>query len=281
MRDSPVLAENCTQDLELSAQLRCNTKALYNLPIRFWKEILGSSLHFHLGHFPNSDTSLEEAMSLAVFRLAEHFPRGSVSNVLDIGCGWGGPAFDLARRWSVPVLGLTLSSRQSRYVNTEAQRRALPVSARTADVEYLSFMDRGSFTLAWLYDCLDHIPNRAKLLRDLHDAARDGSYLAVSMHCRSREVPKNTLYNEFMGIQPPPTADELVKLVQDSGWQVIHREDCSVLTGPVWKLWIENTAKPGLAPFRDQANELALALAATEELYKRGMLEAIQLSAKR
>src|ERR1700739_3847744 len=79
--------------------LKQSAISLYELPVEFWKRILDEEMHFHLGHFPLRDTSFEDSMRLAVRRLAAGVPLMRPVRVLDIGCGWGGPAFELNRLW--------------------------------------------------------------------------------------------------------------------------------------------------------------------------------------
>src|SRR5215471_19005190 len=115
--------------------VRARTRAFYELPVQFWHAALGEGLHFHLGHFPRPDISLAESVRLAVEHLSALVPHRNVARVLDVGCGWGGPALQLSRLWNAEILGLTVSRRQARYVNQSAGDAELPVRAKVADIE--------------------------------------------------------------------------------------------------------------------------------------------------
>ena len=59
-----------------------------------WKPILGSSLNFHFGFYHHA-MSFEEGLESATHNLLPHLTSGG--RVLDLGCGWGGPATQLLK----------------------------------------------------------------------------------------------------------------------------------------------------------------------------------------
>ncbi len=54
-----------------------------------WKQIIGKDLHYHFGYFHDSE-DLETGLKQTVRNFYPHITLGS--RILDIGCGWGGPA---------------------------------------------------------------------------------------------------------------------------------------------------------------------------------------------
>jgi len=277
MLASPMAPEHrISKESAFRNRLKENTVALYELPIDFWQRVLDPGMHFHLGHFPNLHTSFEESMRLAVERLASRIPGGTATTILDVGCGWGGPAFELSRLWHAEVLGLTISHRQAAFVNSRAGEEGAPVRSEVRDVDGFDFSGIGAFDVLWLYDSFDHMINRQQLFCSLHNATRHGSCLAMATHCLAPGVSRQ-LYSEFMGIQPIQTVAELTAMLEDAGWQISQIEDCTQLTLPVWRYWIRNLGALSQYP---QAKRLATALARTEESYRAGMLRCIQLTAR-
>lgn len=266
--------------MDLSVKIQKGMIELYEMPIPFWQDVLGEGLHFHLGHFPAPATSLEEAMRIAVRRLISAIPARPVERILDVGCGWGGPAFELARNWDTEVLGLTISKRQTRFMNEQADVRRAPVQAITVNVEDYDFDGIGSFDILWLYDVLEHIADRRLLFLKLHRAARKGAILAISMHCRTPHSSRELLYSDALGIQLLETSAELERMLQETGWKVLSSNDYTALTRPVWKRWADNLKPLTEGQYREEARKLGVALANTEGLYRAGMLESIQIVAK-
>ncbi|HBA39869.1 MAG TPA: hypothetical protein DCZ05_09045 [Deltaproteobacteria bacterium] len=267
--------------LNLNKKVRANSFNLYEIPVPFWQKVLGNDLHFHLGYFPKPGTSLEDSMRIAVRELGTQIPRRLVKRVLDVGCGWGGPAFELARIWKTEVLGLTSSNEQTHFINGQASLRKLPVRAMTVDVERYGFDEIGTFDVLWLYEVLEHIADRRSLFVKLCSASRVDTNLAIAMSCRSPYVSREQLYNEFLGIQPLETLPELVKMLGETGWKVLTMVDCTALTLPVWRLWLANLNKIADKKYREQTNKLTVALSNTKELYRIGKLQSVQIVARR
>ena len=262
----------------LISRLKRQTVALYDLPVEFWRRVLDEEMHFHLGHFPNSSTTFEESMALAVQRLASGLPftKSSRCRVLDIGCGWGGPAFQLNRLWTADVLGITVSQVQTDYVNSRTKLSGASVAAKTLDSDDFDFQGIGTFDLIWMYDSLDHMANRGRLFEKLHNASSGETQLAIATHCRSSDSAME-LFSEFMGIQPIVTMGRIEAMLEGTGWEVFKLEDCTYLTAPVWRYWINNLASLGNFP---EAERFSRALSQTEDLYSKGMLQSIQLLAR-
>lgn len=264
---------------ELFVRLRSNAARLYELPPRFWAPILGPELHFHLGHFSRSDVGVLQSMRAAVSRLATRARPRPRPRVLDVGCGWGGPAFQLATTWDASVRCLTVSRAQVDEVRARSASTGTRVSATIYDAEVQTFTDLGVQDVILAYESIDHIWRRDDFIARLRNATRDGGWLLIAAHCRAPCVPRYALYNEFMGIPPLDTADDLERMIGASGWRLVDREDCTQLTRPVWNLWIRNTRRHDAGPFAGHATALRQALAATRDLYDEGLLQSAQLCA--
>lgn len=254
-------------------------EVFYETPVLFWKRVLGEGLHFHLGHFPSRDTGLAESMRIAVRDLASQITKNSVSRVLDVGCGWGGPAFDLAKHWGSEVIGLTVSRRQARYTNSVARRTGLPVRARRTDIEASRAGALGLFDVVWMDEVLEHIADRRSTLRAIHNYMKSGGILAMDVCCRAPSVPRHVTSSTLMGVYPLDSLPELEVMLDETGWTILGVRDCTLLTLPVWDLWIANLAAPEQAQFRALATGLAIEFAALRNLYYAGLLHSMQIVA--
>lgn len=250
---------------------------LYEMPIAFWQGILGKGLHFHLGHFHTTETSLDDAMVVAVRNLAAQISPKAARRVLDIGCGWGGPAFELANIWDGEVFGLTVSKRQTEFINTLARVRNVPVRAMTVDAERFAFDRIGTFDVFWLYEALEHIVNRRSLFTNLHRASLGNAHLAITTTCRAEQVLRRSVYSEFLGVQLLETVSELIDILEEDGWSVSATTDCTALTLPVWDLWIMNLRRTRVLKYRDQSEKLEAEFSALDELYRTGILQSVQI----
>src|SRR5207249_8792532 len=77
----------------------------YTLCIPFYREFLGN--HWHTGYYlPDGSIGPQDQLRMER-RIAESADLGSASDVLDVGCGIGGPACHLANHTGARIRGLT------------------------------------------------------------------------------------------------------------------------------------------------------------------------------
>ena len=107
---------------EANGRLRArrNVQHHYDLDAELFRRFLDEDLHYSCAYFERDGMRLEAAQRAKCRHIAGKLCLSPGERVLDIGCGWGGMAFHLARNHGVEVTGLTLS--QDQY--DEARRRA-------------------------------------------------------------------------------------------------------------------------------------------------------------
>ena len=201
---------------------------------------------------------------------------GRPQNVLDIGCGWGQPAVEVAALWNAKIYGLTISRRQAEYVNALAVLRHLPIIAKVADVELMEFDDLGTFDVVMLYEVLEHIADRPALLKKLHRATHAETRLLVAVNCNSGE---ETVYSEVQGVQPLSSVSETHAIFENSGWTILDSSDCTKLTIPVWNFWIDNLKGITHADWIGIAEALVEEFEALRRMYEAGQLRSLQIIA--
>ncbi len=108
----------------------------YNLPGRSKKNIkhhydIGEELYdlfldkkyrqYSCAYFLKENESLEDAQQNKINHIIKKLNLKPGQKVLDIGCGWGGMAFEIARQSQCEVTGISLSENQIKYCNTKAK----------------------------------------------------------------------------------------------------------------------------------------------------------------
>ena len=127
-----------------------------SIPIDTWRQILGSQLHYHHGIWAANE-DWETALENAVLDLARHVEPGST--VLDLGCGWGGPASVLKERCGCSVLCVTVSQAQASYCAI----RGLEVHRADLDSE----IPDGTWSVGWWMESLEHLEHPERALGEL------------------------------------------------------------------------------------------------------------------
>lgn len=91
---------------------RRNIEAHYDLGNDFYKEWLDPSMLYSSGIFDADTPTLEASQRKKLDRIREKLDLEGGESILEIGCGWGALAVDLATRANADVVGLTLSPSQ-------------------------------------------------------------------------------------------------------------------------------------------------------------------------
>jgi cyclopropane-fatty-acyl-phospholipid synthase len=102
---------------------RRNISFHYDLGNDFYRHWLDADLIYSSGIYAHAEESLESAQARKLQRITELVGvahSGAPSHILEIGCGWGALACQLAQSLQASVTGITLSKEQLRH----AQQRA-------------------------------------------------------------------------------------------------------------------------------------------------------------
>jgi len=108
----------------------------YNLPGKSKKNVkhhydIGEELYdlfldkkhrqYSCAYFKKVDESLEDAQQNKIDHIIKKLNLKSGQKVLDIGCGWGGMAFEIAKQSKCEVAGISLSENQINYCKNKAK----------------------------------------------------------------------------------------------------------------------------------------------------------------
>ena len=88
---------------------------LYNL-------FLDPKRQYSCAYFKNEDDSLEDAQNNKINHIIKKLNIKPNQKVLDIGCGWGSLAIDIAKTMQCEVTGITLSKNQLKYCKQKAKK---------------------------------------------------------------------------------------------------------------------------------------------------------------
>ena len=93
----------------------------YDISDNLYELFLDSKRQYSCGYFKNDDDTLETAQQNKINHIVKKLNIKSNQKVLDIGCGWGHLAIEIAKQSKCEVTGITLSENQHRYANARAK----------------------------------------------------------------------------------------------------------------------------------------------------------------
>jgi cyclopropane fatty-acyl-phospholipid synthase-like methyltransferase len=149
----------------------------YTLCIPFYREFLGN--HWHTGFYrPTGPTGPEDQLRMEL-RIAESADLASARDVLEVGCGIGGPACHLASRYAVRYRGATPNAVQLELAQSLARKSNVEdrVQFDLAGASELPYPDE-SFDVVLFFESPCHFPDRPRFFREAYRVLRPGGRLA-------------------------------------------------------------------------------------------------------
>jgi cyclopropane-fatty-acyl-phospholipid synthase len=127
----------------------------YDLSETLYRTFLDADMQYSCAYFADPDMTLEEAQLAKKLHLIAKLDLKPGHRVLDIGCGWGGLALEIARRADVTVTGITLSEEQLAVAHRRAIEQGLDNRVKFELIDYRDM--RGSFDRIISVGMFEHV----------------------------------------------------------------------------------------------------------------------------
>lgn len=178
----------------------------YDVMAHFYQTLWGDSIHLGFWPDPTDETvSMPQAQQHFTNLMISHMGLQPGQQALDVGCGTGRPAIQLARATNTHVTAISISQSQvetaTRYaresgVAPRAQVQgmgagALPsnqpeamdgtptVQFELVDAMAIPYSD-GTFDAAWAFESIFHMPSRLQVFREMARVVRPGGRVVVA-----------------------------------------------------------------------------------------------------
>jgi sterol 24-C-methyltransferase len=173
----------------------------FNLVTDFYELAWGPSFHFaprRRGEsFRGSLQRLEREVAAAL-------EVGAGAEVLDVGCGVGGPMLEIARACGANITGINLSEVQIQRGREHVRQAGLTDRCRFVHGDFMDMpVPSGSIDAAYTLCAVPHAPDKRRVYREMARVLRPGAILAGTDWClTSRFDPGFALHRDIKrGIQ--------------------------------------------------------------------------------
>ncbi|MGF1512691.1 MAG: methyltransferase domain-containing protein [Elainellaceae cyanobacterium] len=272
------------------ATLQEQIQRFYDTSSGLWEQIWGE--HMHHGYYGPKGQQKKDRYQAQIDLMEALLGWGEVTQgqeILDVGCGIGGSALYLAKKFDAAATGITLSPVQAQRAQERAAQMGLSDRARfeVADALDMPFPD-ASFDLVWSLESGEHMPDKAKFIAECYRVLKPGGRFLMAAWC----------HRPVEGFHPPLTADEQAHLAnlyevyclpyiisipafaaiaQDAGFQAVETDDWSDAVAPFWGEVIRSAfsleAVAGLIQAGPKIIQAALAMRLMSQGYERGLVK--------
>jgi ubiquinone/menaquinone biosynthesis C-methylase UbiE len=141
----------------------------------------GGNMHYGYWTGPDDDSSFEVAGARLTDIMTGKLRLKPGDVLLDVGCGPGQPAVQVAKATGASVVGISISARDVELATARAAAEGLAdrVTFRHADALDLPF-EPASFDAVLALESIVHIPDRARVLAEIARVVRPGGRVALT-----------------------------------------------------------------------------------------------------
>jgi tocopherol O-methyltransferase len=217
----------------------------YDTTLDLYEDMWGEHVHhgfWNPGESPaSSGVDRHAACDRTVRELIDFARVPASASVLDVGCGIGGPAIQLARDLGCTVEGITLSAQQVARARQKADAAGVGHRTRFRQLDMLdNDLDDGAFDVVWALESVMHIPDRAAFFAEARRVLRPGGTLAVASWCVRHgglDPAEERLHQQILRHQVMPplqSIEDHERLCREAGFVDVETVDWSAAVSNSW-----------------------------------------------
>jgi|TARA_B100001079_G_scaffold183176_1_gene157645 cyclopropane-fatty-acyl-phospholipid synthase len=129
-------------NFNLIGKSKKNVAHHYDISNKFYDLFLDDKRQYSCAYFKNEDDTLEVAQNNKIDHIIKKLNLKSNHKVLDIGCGWGTLALEIAKKTQCEVVGITLSENQLEYAQQKSKKMNLENQVDFRLVDYRELKEK-------------------------------------------------------------------------------------------------------------------------------------------
>jgi ubiquinone/menaquinone biosynthesis C-methylase UbiE len=188
----------------------------------------------HLGYWDENTRTHAESLLKINEVIADAIKIDRDDRILDAGCGYGGTAMWLAKKYQARVVGVNLSPDQIKRARYYAQKQNLEHLVKFEQQDFLKtqFPD-ASFDVVWAQESIAHAPDKRAFLAEAYRLLKPGGKLVIEdlflfdrPYSETENQALTTMY--LPGLSTiPPKSEEFIAWTRNEGFENIEMQDVS------------------------------------------------------
>ncbi len=213
----------------------------------FYRALWGE--HLHHGYWIRGDESKEQAQLQLIEHLAHLADIKPRSEILDIGCGFGGSSFFLAKNYNASVTGINTSPVQIQMARESTANDHLGVNFLLMDAESMNFEKQ--FDLLWSVESISHYQNHEDFFASAAKLLKPGGTFAITDWFKKEDLSDADTRKYIDPIDDGmmvklQVMDNYADLLTSNNLQISHREILNSHCAKSWDLGFEIIADKAL-----------------------------------
>ena len=181
---------------------------------------------YSCAYWKDDTKTLEEAQQNKIDHIIKKLDIKKNQKILEVGCGWGGMAFEIAKQKNCEVTGISLSKNQINYCKNKAKELGLNNQVKFELVDYREI--KGQFDRIYSVGMFEHVGRKFyktffksmnKLLKN------DGVFLLHTIGVIDKPSPQNKFINKYIfpgGVCP--SFSQIIEPIEKTGLIVSDTE---------------------------------------------------------
>jgi cyclopropane-fatty-acyl-phospholipid synthase len=233
-----------------SPPLLRNSGVHYDTQPRIFELLLDRNMNYSSGYYPRGDESLDAGQVAKLEHIGRSLSLARGDRMLDVGCGWSGPALYYAEHHRCRVTGVTLSDVQRDYGLAWAARRAVHDDYR---IDLHSVMDLpyadGSFDHILFLESIIHMPEKDEIFARCLKLLRPGGRILIQESCYDRDSMRERYLadrgfeeiNRAFGFTGDMVSGgEMLRRLEEAGFHPLGLENISTHYIRTLSQWLQN-----------------------------------------
>ena len=170
--------------------------------------------------------TLEEAQQNKINHIIKKLDIQKGNKILEVGCGWGGMAFEIAKQKGCEVTGVSLSKNQIKYCKEKAKQLGLDNQVRFELIDYREI--KGKFDKIYSVGMFEHVGKKfyKTFFKSINNLLKDnGTFLLHTIGSVEAPAAPNKFINKYIfpgGVIP--SFSDIINPIQKTGLIVADTE---------------------------------------------------------